>query len=232
MSWVEEYVKRITQEKMTSTELWREIRRNYWKAFEIHPDKETDAITFGDAYNCAYAEFNHYTGELIMNTVSPHYYLGTSVDDLYNKEIPCTIYRYVNPLPIKLYQKYQDMRYALLPAVELFMNQREVDMDYDAKPDSSLATYRIESNAHAQRGIDAIYTAESINNKILKEVLTNMDHELTLSEARNIVNLWTTTFGEHKLVLVLTNCPENSEFQHVLKNVLEKHYEEELDTNQ
>lgn len=232
MCWVKNLMAQIEKQNMDETQLWQLLRQQNHKAFGQHVDKHTDSIVFGDKYNCGYADFEHETGNLIVHEFSPYWNVGEDIAELYKYQKPADIYRRINFLPRRLWIKYQDMRGALLPVCSLFLNENTVDMDYDAKPDYTRATYRIDPDMYAVRNIDGIYTAESIDDDILVEVLQNMndgENKMLLVDARRIIRESTVNFGLHRLVLLNipsgTDNPAAGEFPYALRRVLNQHYE-------
>lgn len=232
MNWVKALISQIKKQKMTEAQLWQLLDQQNHKAFGLHVDNIQNSIVFGDKYNCGYADFEQATGKLMVHGFSPYCNAGEDFNEVYKYQEPSYIYRRINFLPRRLWLKYQDMRGTLLPLCDLFINQNTVDMDYDAKPDHVRATYRIESDKATIQNIDGIYTAESIDDDILTEVLQAMNngkHKLSLLEARRIINEATVNFGAHRLVLL--KIPSKTadltarEFPYVLRNVLTQHYE-------
>lgn len=232
MNWVKTLISQIKKQKMTEAQLWHLLSQQNHKAFGLHVDNIQNSIVFGDKYNCGYADFEHATGKLMVHGFSPYWNSGEDFNEVYEHQEPAYIYRRLNFLPRHLWLKYQDMRGTLLPVCDLFINQNTVDMDYDAKPDHVRATYRIESDKDTVRNIDGIYTAESINDDILTEVLqvmTNGNHKMSLADARRIIKEATVNFGAHCLVLLKIPSkpadPAAREFPYVLRSVLNQHYE-------
>jgi hypothetical protein len=235
MNWVKGLVNQIENEQMDAVQLWQLLRQQNHKAFGQHVDKHTDSIAFGDKYNCGYANFEHETGKLIIHEYSPYWNPGEDVAELYKYQNPSDIYRRINFLPRRLWTKYQDMRGALLPVCDLFINHDTVDMDYDAKPDYTRATYRIDPDTYAIRNIDAIYTAESIDDEVLNEVLNMYNNmkavtvKLSLKQARQIIENWTVNFGNHKLILLSipsgTDDPNGGAFPYLIEKTLNYRYE-------
>lgn len=232
MNWVKTLINQIKKQPMTEARLWHLLSQQSHKAFGLHVDGIQNSIVFGDKYNCGYADFEQATGKLMVHGFSPYYNAGEDFNEVYEHQEPAYIYRRINFLPRRLWLKYQDMRGTLLPVCDLFINQNTVDMDYDARPDHVRATYRIESDNQTVRNIGGIYTAESIDDDILTEVLQTMNngqHKMLLVDALRIISEATVNFGAHRLVLLKipekTDNPVTREFSYVLRSVLNQHYE-------
>jgi hypothetical protein len=233
MTQTEDLINQIKTEEMDVEILWQKLKQQSYKAFKQYADTTKDSITFGDDYKCGYATFDHQTGNFIDCESA-----NESIDTIYKQQMPKTIVKSINfslriP-PRKLWTKYQNMRDELLPVCDLFLNQETVDMNYDTKSDYSQANYRLIPDTYAVRNIDAIYTAESVDDDVLKEVLsvvndTESTTVMSLKQAQSLVTDWTVTFGNHKLILLCipsgTDDPNGGMFPYLLANKLNYRYE-------